>query len=385
MKPSKLPYPFYYWQIVGLTLLGLLTSVYLTYTHYKNHTDVSFSSFCAITQAVNCDTVAQSPWSIFWGLPVSIWGVFVYSMFLLLLIPLRHRDKKRIFGWILITVLALLASCCSVYLAILSATRIHSWCILCLLTYAVNFLLAFSSWITFRRFSEAHFFVALPSAFRMLTTTAPIKIGTPVLITLLLVGRFLLPTYWLQEADVSYTHVATGTTKEGFPWIGATTPQFTIEEFTDYQCFQCRKVHFYLRQLINQHPDRIRLVHRHYPLDHEFNRILSPNPFHVGSGRMALVATAAAEHEAFWKVNDALYEAVQNKQDSIKIDEFAELMNITTQTLVAEMYAEKTLKHLQHDIMQGLQYGITGTPSFVINGKVYQKNLPPELLQVMIK
>ena len=380
-RHKAFPYPYYFGHAVGLTLLGLLTSLYLAYTHYKNHTDLEFVSFCAISQAVNCDTVAQSPWAIFLGSPVAAWGIAAYLFIFLLLFPLRHRDERNILGWSLVTVAGVLASCCSVYLAVLSATKIHSWCILCVVTYAVNFLLAFTSWITFRRFTTTRFFQAVPAAFKVLASSNVVRSGTALLAVSLLAARLLLPTYWVQEPISLHSNVATGVTAEGFPWIGAENPQLVIEEFTDYQCFQCRKVHFYLRQLVNQHPERIRLVHRHSPLDHEFNRILVPTPYHVGSGRLALLAIVAAEHGTFWAVNDTLYEAMQSRQASVQLDAFAALMHISPKELATAMYSKKNLKHLQHDIVQGMQYGISGTPSFVIEGKMYAKTLPAELLQ----
>lgn len=384
-KQTPLPYSIYYWQVVGYAFLGFLASFYLTYTHYKNHTDITFSSFCAITQAVNCDTVAQSPFSIYLGLPIAIWGIFAYSLFLVLLTPLRQSEKKYSPTWSFIIVLALLASCCSVYLALLSATRIHSWCIVCAVTYAVNFLLAFSSWIIFRRFSATDFFASIPTAFKILANSTPVKWGITLLIISVVVTQISLPAYWRQKADVLNTSVASGITKEGHPWIGAETPLLVIEEFTDYQCFQCSKVHFYLRRLLNQHPDHIRLVHRHYPLDHEFNKIVAPDPIHVGSGRLALIAVVAAEHGAFWPVNDALYQATHSKKEFIDLALFAELIGISTEKLATEMFTAKTLKHLQQDILDGLRHKIIGTPSFVVNGSVYEKTLPPELLKDIIK
>lgn len=384
-KPTPYPYPFYFWQITGYALLGLLISLYLGYTHYKNHTDIAFSSFCAITQAINCDTVAQSPWSTLWGIPIAFWGVFSYALFLLLLAPLKRFSDQRIPDWSLVTLLALLAVCCSVALAVISHFRIHSWCILCVVTYGVNFLLAFSSWIAFRRFSPINFFPALISACRHMMLVKTVKFGVPALAILVLSIGVALPPYWHQQPETMNSQVTTGLTPEGFPWIGAEKPHITIEEFTDYQCFQCKKMHMYLRQLINRHPDRIRLVHRHYPLDNEFNRIIAPNPFHVGSGRMALVAIVAAEHNAFWPVNDALYATALSKKKFIKIEEFAQLMGLNKEQLATEMFTAKTLKHLQHDIVQGLKHGITGTPSFVINGKMHEKTLPPELLRDIVR
>jgi protein-disulfide isomerase len=120
-------------------------------------------------------------------------------------------------------------------------------------------------------------------------------------------------------------------------------------------------------------------------LDHEFNRIIAPDPFHIGSGRLALIAIVAADHGSFWAVNDALYQAAQSQKDSIEIEVFARLMQISAEQLATEMFKEKTLRFLQHDMVQGLQHGITGTPSFVVDGKVYQKSLPSELLEEIIK
>lgn len=385
MKTSRLPYPIYFWQVTGYSLLGLSTSVYLAYIHYQNYTNLSFSSFCAITQAVNCDTVAQSPLSIFLGLPVALWGGFAYLLFLMLLAPLRKFKDKNFPAWSLITVLAVLASCVSVYLAVLSAIRIHSWCVLCLVTYAANFLMAFTSWITFRRFSETAFITSIVPAFKLLFSTTLVKLGIPLLVTSVLITRLSLPSYWIQNLDIIDNNVATGVTDEGYPWIGARTPLLVIEEFTDYQCFQCSKVHLFLRQLINQHPEHIRLVHHHYPLDHEFNKIIAPTPFHIGSGRLALIAIVAAKHGVFWSVNDTLYKASRSEKQSIDIKPFAKLIGIRTEELAAEMFASKTLNHLQQDILEGLRNKITGTPSFVINGKVYEKTIPPDLLRDIIK
>lgn len=378
---APLPYSFYFWQVFGYALIGLTTSIFLTYTHYKNHTDITYTSFCAITQAINCDTVAQSPWSIFWGMPIAIWGVFAYLFILLLLIPLRQLDNQKVAGWSLVTLVSLVAAGCSLALAYISLTQIRSWCMLCVATYAINFLLAFSAWITFRRFSQTGFFSALSPAISILAHSTAIKIAFSLLIALAIALRFSLPSYWMLKIDNLDIKVATGVTNEGFPWIGAQLPHYVIEEFTDYQCFQCKKMHHFLRQLIQKYPDRARLVHRHYPLDHEFNRIIAPTPLHVGSGRLALIAIVATEHNAFWAVNDALYEVMQANIDSIDINAFAQIIGISKEQLAQDMFTEKSLRHLQHDMLQGMKHGITGTPAFIVNGTLYEKSIPPELLK----
>lgn len=384
-KPTPLPYPYYFWQVVGLASLGLLTSIYLAYTHYKNHTDIAFSSFCAVTQAINCDTVAQSPWSILWGLPIAAWGIAGYLFFLFLLLPLRRQNDSNIPCWSLLILLGLIFVGFSITLAIISHTRIHSWCLLCVGIYAVNFLLAFSSWIVFRRFSNSNLVASWPIAYTIIARGVRFKVGIILMILAYSIFRILLPPYWMQEPVAITSEIATGVTQEGYPWIGATKPQVIIDEFTDYQCFQCKKMHHYLRQLVARYPDRIRLVHRHFPLDQEFNSVIAPNPFHVGSGRLALIGIVATQHNTFWEVNDALYKAAQDKTEVIDLEKFSKLINIPQEDLAKAIFNEQSLKHLRHDIVEGLQLGIIGTPSFVVNKKMYSQTLPPELLRDILR
>nr|CBX30216.1 hypothetical protein N47_D30250 [uncultured Desulfobacterium sp.] len=76
MKPF--PFPIYFGTIAFLLFAGLADSIYLSVHHYLVYTDIGYESFCAISKAINCDTVSQSPYSIFLGVPVAIWGVAGY-------------------------------------------------------------------------------------------------------------------------------------------------------------------------------------------------------------------------------------------------------------------------------------------------------------------
>ena len=78
-KPvSTYPITLYFFIVVLLSIVGLGVSIYLSLSHYRVYTDISYASFCAISKAINCDTVSQSPYSIFLGIPVPIWGVTGY-------------------------------------------------------------------------------------------------------------------------------------------------------------------------------------------------------------------------------------------------------------------------------------------------------------------
>jgi len=140
--------------VVSLSLLGLAVSFNLSISHYRVYTDIGYRSFCAITRAINCDTVSQSPHSILLGLPVPIWGVIGYT-FLLLLMPFargKRADKKRI--WSLLFFITLTYSVYSILLSLISTFYIKSYCILCIATYGINLLLLFYIWLIRRRFDQ---------------------------------------------------------------------------------------------------------------------------------------------------------------------------------------------------------------------------------------
>ncbi len=130
---SPLPYPFYFLVTLVINLLGIATASYLCFTHYKNYTDPVFQSFCALSKAINCDTVAQSPWSILFGLPVSTWGLLGYLFFLIILLNARN-NKNFLTLWNVLLILGSLYSVMALYFSYLSAVNISSYCILCFVT-----------------------------------------------------------------------------------------------------------------------------------------------------------------------------------------------------------------------------------------------------------
>jgi protein-disulfide isomerase/uncharacterized membrane protein len=374
-----LPFCTYYFGVVALNCIGLLISIYLSVSHYLVHSDIGYHSFCALTKSINCDTVSQSPYSIFWNLPVAVWGVVSYSFFLILTLFSAFPSGRRLRVWGLSFIVALLFSNASLVFAAVSAFYIGSYCILCIATYAVNLLLVYLTWIIRRRFNADKLFRDLNADLRFLwekrraTLPAFGLFGVGFLLTLA-----FFPKYWQLPMPSAPMQAQSGLTEDGHPWIGAEQPMLEIVEFADYQCFQCKKMHQYLRGLVARHPDKIRLVHRSFPMDHEVNFIVN-DPFHVGSGKLSLLSIYAAVTGKFWEMNDVLY-GVSNAQGAINLREIAAATGIETRALAAALKDPGIKKRLEFDILQGLKLGILGTPSYVINGQVYQGFVPPEFI-----
>ena len=286
--------------------------------------------------------------------------------------------------WTILFLVALAFSIYSLILAAISTFIIHSYCIMCIVSFAISFLLLFYTWIIRRRFESDGIINGLKGDINFLVNKKAISFA--------LLGSFVIgficviifyPTYWHFKVPKLSSQIPAGITENGHPWIGAEKPVLTIIEFADYQCFQCKKMHFFLRQLIDEHPDKIRLIHRHFPMDHNFNPIVK-QPFYIGSGKMALLAIYAASKGKFWQMNDVLYEIV-NKAKTNNIKKLAEEVGLNPEELGHSVNNRLIRKKLQRDILSGLKLRISGTPAYVINKEVYLVLIPPAIIKSALK
>jgi protein-disulfide isomerase len=255
---------------------------------------------------------------------------------------------------------------------------------MCIVGYAISFMLLFYTWLTRKRFHHELFFASLKKDAFFLWQKR--RITLPLMVLFLfgfVMTTSLMPAYWRFEPPQFSADLSTGVTESGHPWIGAAKPKLIITEFTDYRCFQCKKMHFFLRQLISDHPEKIRLVHRHFPMDHEVNPLVKA-PFHIGSGKLALLSIAAAKLNKFWQLNDTLY-SLSLEKESIDVEALAEKIGVDSKELVRLANDIKTRKQLHRDIRDGLRLKINGTPAYVIDEKLYLSQIPPGILTTIMK
>jgi len=383
MKKNKqiipLPFPFYFWTLAALAFGGILDSIYLSISHYRVYTDIAYESFCAISRSINCDTVSQSPYSIFIGVPVPVWGIIGYTfiMFLLTFAWNREAQKQRL--WPILFFISLAFSIYSVILAYISTFYIHSYCMMCIVSFGINFMLLYYTWLVRKRFGKSGIIKGLMLDIGFLwekkKKTIPVFLSTLCIVTFLIIS---FPSYWKFSPPVLSKSIPSGITDDGYPWIGAENPELEITEFTDYQCFQCKKMHFFLRKLVEKNYDKIRLIHRQFPMDHKYNPIVK-EPFHVGSGVMALFAEYAQTQGKFWEMNDVLF-AIAGSTNVLDIKKLAESVGLDYRALSYSTRNSIIRYKVKHDIAIGMKLGIDGTPGYVIDGKVYLGQIPPEIL-----
>lgn len=285
-------------QKLVLTLAGLggALCVVLEVVHYRAYLAPGADSFCSLGQRLDCSSVALSTYAVLLGVPLPVWGLAGF-----LALGLAAWQGSR---WLL--PLAGIATVAGLVLTALSAWRVGSFCVTCELVHALSAAVLVLSWRARR-----HLACPLAAADATLSVLCP-PLG------LLLAAGFFLPAYWgvfSWNSELPFPH---GKTADGHPWIGATHPKLTLEEFVDYSCPHCRAATARSLMHLAAHPDELRLVRRHYPRT-------SCQPRSETRCLAARIAFCANEQDRFWQADRWLFERAEGGRIPVVADAAADL------------------------------------------------------------
>jgi protein-disulfide isomerase/uncharacterized membrane protein len=398
-------------------------------------------SFCNINETMNCDEVAlHDEFSVVLGTPVAVWGLAGFSFVALLALVSLIRTHER-FGQGLLFLFGCLFLLVSLWLIYVMHSEIGSWCIVCLAIDAVNlFLLGFS--IGAILVSGKGIRQAVFDDFRRILRTPLLLFGIVVAGVGMLAGAWIygqrlqesiaaarksnqnavgdleaggggskvlylsrkdeqLETKtWSQKtgdtpqekacadetrsrekADAAVVQV--GVSPDGFNWKGAKEPILEIQEFTDFQCPHCRRAHMMVSKLVARYADRVRVYHRHLPLDEHCNPMVK-RPFHPRACELSKIAVCAGQQGRFWEMDDYLFHNSPNiGKENIPAVEIAKALELDMVRFECCMKADQSMAPIDADIKAALKLKLRGTPAFVINGEVYYGRIPDEALKVL--
>jgi protein-disulfide isomerase/uncharacterized membrane protein len=376
--------------LLALCALGLAVATKLAFVHLHAHLDPSAKSFCAISDRINCDTVARSKYSVFLQVPIAAWGVYGYLVMAGVGIwGVRARREEP--SAAAFALLAAFSVAVSAVLGAISALCILALCILCLSIYVINLALLVNASLLVRRAGFGRSFAAAWHYVRNHWGNAGAVAAMLALITIGLVTGY--PRYWENSAqagtkrphlgtaptpgaDGGPREMASGVTEDGHPWIGAQRPSVTVEEFSDYQCPFCNQAHEGMRALLSTLPG-LRLVHRHFPLDQACNPIID-KPFHPYACAYSALAACAGEQNRFWAANDYLFKHGHDPEP-VAPPSFAGALGLDGAKL-AICLEKRAWAMVRPDVEEGVRLKITGTPTFQINGQLYLGQIPPDVL-----
>jgi protein-disulfide isomerase len=146
------------------------------------------------------------------------------------------------------------------------------------------------------------------------------------------------------------------------PAIGPRDAPVTIVTWSDYACGYCNRVQDTLDRLDRLYPGEIRWVHRTLPLDDD-NTIASE------------AALAAAAQGRFAPMHARLF-ARHGRVDRADVELIARDLGLDMLRFRAELDAGTYRKALAADLDDARVLGITGTPTFFVNGRPVHGNQP---------
>jgi protein-disulfide isomerase len=143
----------------------------------------------------------------------------------------------------------------------------------------------------------------------------------------------------------------------GHPSTGTASAPVTIVEFSDFQCPFCRAAESTLKQLRQQYGDQINLVYMDFPLS-----------FHSHAMDAARAARCAADQDRFWQFHDALF-LDQTKLEADNLAKAAAKIGLDRDKFNGCLASNKHDSGIRKDIAEGNALGVTGTPTFFVNGR----------------
>ncbi|MET1156356.1 thioredoxin domain-containing protein [Arthrobacter sp.] len=148
-----------------------------------------------------------------------------------------------------------------------------------------------------------------------------------------------------------------------------------LVEFLDFECESCRAVEPLVQELKKEYGDRITFVNRYFPL-----------PGHRNSGTAALAVEAAAQQGKYEQMYAKMFETQPQwgeKQDSqaALFRTFAQDLGLDMNAYDAGVAAETTKDRIRQDVADGTALGVTGTPTFFLNGEKLVLNSEQEFRQ----
>jgi protein-disulfide isomerase len=138
--------------------------------------------------------------------------------------------------------------------------------------------------------------------------------------------------------------------------LGPESAPVTMVEFLDYQCPYCHKVQGVVDELLAAYPGKVRFIHREYLLG-------SPRAMPA-----ARAARCAAEQNRFWEYHKGLLTEPGDMSDA-DLQRRASALSLDGATFSACLTSDRHDATIKRSVAQGNELGVSGTPTFFINGR----------------
>jgi len=362
--------------LMAFAALGLGAASASSYVHYHLLTDPSYSSFCDVNATVSCTQAYLSAYGSFLGVPVALFGVFYFTLVLLLAgfggrPGSTARDAIPAYIFAISTVgLAFI-----LYLGWASYVQLKTFCMLCAATYV----------------SVIAIFIVSGGATTFPMTTLPRRVPRDVRALASSPVALVLAILFLGGAGTAIASFKGEPPRQAPPPLTPLTDQARADTikwwdlqpkidppipmdgakvavviFSDFQCPHCRAAHDAYKSLIAKYASnpQVHFVLKHFPLEGECNSY-APNGGHSAACEAAAAVVEARQTGKAERMTDWLFD----NQDKLTPSG----VRVAAHDIggVADFnggYAE-ALKEVKADANLGGQIGVGSTPTIVVNNR----------------
>jgi uncharacterized membrane protein/predicted DsbA family dithiol-disulfide isomerase len=365
-----------------LAICGLAASATSLYVHYQMLAQPGYVSFCDINQTVSCQQAYLSRFGSVWGVPVALYGMIWFVFVLVLALvgaagPESVREAMPAYLFATATVgLAVI-----LYMAYAAFFVLKAVCVLCLATYAAVIGLFIVSGLS----------KSMPPM-----TTLPRRVfgdvravaARPALLSVVIVflaGAVSAIAFFPDEAvlrrkaaETQAARPVTADQRSEFERFWDAQPRVTVPvpadgsavlivKFSDLQCPQCGVTFFDVRPVLSkyraQFPGAVRMVTMDFPLQPECN-VTMPRPLHTAACDAAVAVRLAKQRLKGESLEEYFYGHQSTMSPATVRDAAFAIAGVQD----FDLQYPRVIAEVKADVAVGQKLGVTGTPTFFING-----------------
>lgn len=161
--------------------------------------------------------------------------------------------------------------------------------------------------------------------------------------------------------------------------IGAKNAKVTLIEYSDFECPFCSRHEATLKQILQEYPNDVRLVYRHFPLV----------SIHPNAQKLAEASECAAElggANKFWEYHDKIFgEFTAQTFTAARVVGAGKDIGLDEAKFKACIDSGKFAGKVNESVNEGAAAGVQGTPGTFVNGKLVEGAVPASVFKAEIE
>ena len=143
------------------------------------------------------------------------------------------------------------------------------------------------------------------------------------------------------------------------PTRGVQNAPVLVIEFADYECPYCQKIAPDLKRLQADYAGKVLFAFKDFPL-----------AMHKRAQKAAEATRCAGQQDKFWEYHDLLFEKGSGLEIA-QLKDYARALHLNAETFDKCLDSGETAQVVKQDLEQAQKLGLTGTPSFFVNGHFF--------------